>query len=73
MVICPQYAADGATKAGHPLAAELELLLTHGILHLLGYDHGEPDAPDTREMFDRQRELLASWAAARRALGGAPA
>jgi len=65
VVICPEYAREGATRAGHPLAAELELLLTHGILHLCGYDHGEPDAEDTREMFGRQHQLLASWALAR--------
>jgi len=63
VVLCPPYAEEGARRAGHPLAAELELLLCHGILHLLGYDHGEPE--EEREMFARQRELLASWSAAR--------
>jgi probable rRNA maturation factor len=38
---------------------ELHLLATHGILHLLGYDHGEPD--DEREMFGKQDQLLRSW------------
>ena len=39
------------------------LLLTHGILHLLGYDHGEPDAE--REMFELQRTLLLTFLAGR--------
>ena len=47
-------------EAGHGTAAdELELLLTHGILHLLGYDHAEPD--EEAEMFGLQARLLAEW------------
>ena len=42
---------------------QLALLLTHGILHLLGYDHAEPD--DEKEMFGLQKELLASFAKAK--------
>ncbi len=38
---------------------EIDLLCTHGILHLLGYDHAEPD--EHREMFSLQNELLAGW------------
>ena len=63
VVLCPSYAQQGARQAGHALSAELELLLCHGILHLLGYDHGE--GGESAEMFTRQRELLSSWAAAR--------
>jgi len=37
----------------------------HGALHLLGYDHAEPE--EEREMFDLQNRLLASWRAGRRA------
>lgn len=38
------------------------LLTCHGILHLLGFDHAEPD--DEREMFGLQREILAAFAGA---------
>jgi len=41
VVICPAYAARSADGRGRPLDAELRLLLVHGILHLLGYDHDE--------------------------------
>jgi probable rRNA maturation factor len=41
----------------------VELLTVHGILHLLGYDHAEPD--EHREMFALQTRLLAEWQGAR--------
>ena len=59
VVLCPAVAAKQAAAAGHPAAAELDLLTTHGILHLLGYDHAEPD--EEREMFGLQTELLRGW------------
>jgi probable rRNA maturation factor len=59
VVICPEVAADQAATAGHSAEQELHLLCTHGILHLLGYDHAE--AGEEREMFDLQRELMAIW------------
>lgn len=59
VVICPQVAADQAVAAGHDLMAEVELLLTHGILHLLGHDHAEPD--EHALMFGLQAALLADW------------
>jgi probable rRNA maturation factor len=59
VVLCPQVAAEQAAKAGHPLADELDLLCTHGILHLLGYDHAEPQ--DHAKMFGLQDRLLAAW------------
>jgi probable rRNA maturation factor len=43
--------------------AELHLLCTHGVLHLLGYDHA--DEPQEREMFGLQTRLLTSWQQAR--------
>ena len=63
IVLCPDNARAGATEHGHTLAAELDVLLVHGVLHLLGHDHAEPD--EEREMFARQAELLASWHTAR--------
>ncbi|GAA3034480.1 rRNA maturation RNase YbeY [Streptosporangium longisporum] len=59
VVLCPQVAAKQAAEAGHGTEAELELLCTHGILHLLGYDHAEPE--EHKEMFSLQGELLESW------------
>lgn len=59
IVICPQVAGEQAKKAGHPTAEEMLLLATHGILHLLGYDHAEPE--EKEEMFSLQRQLLASF------------
>ena len=44
-------------RPGTRVDAELQLLCTHGVLHLLGYDHGEPD--EEREMFELQARLLA--------------
>ncbi|PZG33721.1 rRNA maturation RNase YbeY [Spongiactinospora gelatinilytica] len=59
VVLCPQVAAKQAAEAGHSAKEELELLCTHGILHLLGYDHAEPE--EHAEMFGLQDELLKSW------------
>ncbi|MEU1391463.1 MULTISPECIES: rRNA maturation RNase YbeY [unclassified Nonomuraea] len=59
VVLCPQVAARQAKEAGHSAQAELELLCTHGILHLLGYDHAEPE--EHKEMFGLQARLLESW------------
>jgi probable rRNA maturation factor len=61
IVLCPEFAAEQAATAGHSLGHELALLTIHGVLHLLGYDHGEPD--EEREMFDLQSRLLEEWVA----------
>jgi probable rRNA maturation factor len=61
LVLCPAVAARQGETAGHGTEAELELLTVHGILHLLGYDHAEPE--EHREMFGLQDELLAAWRA----------
>lgn len=63
VVLCPPVAEQQAREAGHSLDDELELLTTHGVLHLLGFDHAEPD--EHAEMFGLQAELLASWKASR--------
>lgn len=71
VVICPQVAAVQAAEAGQDAADEIELLCTHGILHLLGYDHA--DAAEHATMFGLQDRLLASWRAGRgSADGGVP-
>ncbi|MDG3011844.1 rRNA maturation RNase YbeY [Rhodococcus sp. D2-41] len=64
IVLCPSFAAEQAAAAGHPLEHELALLTVHGVLHLLGYDHAEPD--EEKEMFGLQAELLESWYEAKR-------
>lgn len=59
VVLCPDVAATQAESAGHSTVEELHLLCTHGILHLLGYDHAEP--AEENAMFALQRRLLAGW------------
>ena len=59
VVLCPQVAAAQARQAGHSAQQELELLCVHGILHLLGYDHADPE--EEAEMFGLQGELLQAW------------
>ena len=59
LVLCPDVARRQGETAGHGYTAEIELLTTHGILHLLGYDHAEPE--EHREMFGLQDQLLAAW------------
>jgi probable rRNA maturation factor len=63
IVLCPSVAAKQAKDAGHATEEELLLLTTHGILHLLGYDHAEPE--EEREMFELQRQLLLTFLAGR--------
>ena len=59
VVLCPQVAESQAKSAGHSLLDELLLLTTHGILHLLGFDHAEPD--EEKEMFGVQRDILVGF------------
>ncbi len=59
VVLCPQVASAQAKQHGHSTQAELELLTVHGVLHLLGYDHAEPE--EEAEMFGLQNELLLDW------------
>jgi probable rRNA maturation factor len=68
IVMCPPVAARQAVGAGHATEEELLLLLTHGILHLLGYDHEEAEAE--REMFELQRALLLTFLAGRGRVAG---
>lgn len=64
VVVCPEVAAQQAAGAGHSTVEEMLLLTTHGILHLLGYDHAEPE--EEKEMFALQRRLLLTFLASRR-------
>jgi probable rRNA maturation factor len=64
IVVCPQVAEEQAKTAGHSTLDEILLLTCHGILHLLGFDHAEPD--EKAEMFGLQGEILTAFAAQRR-------
>ena len=64
IVLCPQVAISQAETAGHSPLDEMLLLTTHGILHLLGFDHAEPD--EEKEMFGIQREILTGFDLAER-------
>ncbi|MBA7579623.1 Endoribonuclease YbeY [subsurface metagenome] len=56
MIISYPQALIQAEEHGHPLKKELAILLIHGLLHLLGYDHEKSDAE--RKMQAREKELL---------------
>src|SRR4026209_2729506 len=58
ILISVPYARKGAKEAGHPLESELQLLVVHGVLHLLGHDHAKPKEKAT--MWKAQREILES-------------
>ena len=62
VVIAPAVAEAQAAEYGHTVEEELNLLLVHGVLHLMGYDHIEDD--DAAVMQARERVLLDAWAAA---------
>ena len=62
IAISVPYADRQAQTEGHSLLAELQLLTVHGVLHLLGYDHMEPE--DKAEMWLIQAEILHSLGAA---------
>jgi probable rRNA maturation factor len=56
VIISYSQAMEQAREQGHSPERELALLIVHGILHLLGYDHEEPEEED--EMRKREKELL---------------
>jgi probable rRNA maturation factor len=58
ILISVPRAAHQAKAAGHPLEAETQLLVIHGVLHLLGYDHAGSD--EKKLMWQAQREILDS-------------
>ena len=65
IVICPWVAAQQAAAAGHSTMQEMLLLTIHGILHLLGYDHAEPE--EEKAMFGLQGQIIEDWYDDRRA------
>jgi probable rRNA maturation factor len=56
VIISYPQAMEQAKVQGHSIERELALLIIHGILHLLGYDHEEPEEED--EMRKREKEVL---------------
>jgi probable rRNA maturation factor len=60
IVLCPSVAEKQAQAAGHTLMDELHMLTVHGMLHLLGFDHAEPD--EEKEMFGLQAGILSTFA-----------
>lgn len=59
IVICPQVAMRQAESAGHPFTHEMSILGTHGLLHIVGFDHA--DKEDEEEMFDLQESIVSRW------------
>ena len=59
IVISPRFAQDQATKAGHSTNHEIFILATHGLLHILGYDH--EDIEDESVMFALQETIVSEW------------
>jgi len=59
IAMCPSFAAVQAADKGRSLDEELQFLMIHGFLHLIGHDHQEPDDED--RMFDLQDLILAEW------------
>lgn len=59
IVLCPKFAEVQAKNAGQTLEKEIELLMVHGVLHLLGFDHRESD--EKTIMFSQQDEILREW------------
>jgi len=58
IIISYPRALAQAEAAGHPVGNEIQLLVVHGVLHLLGHDHAEPD--EKSRMWQAQAEVLAS-------------
>lgn len=60
VIIAPEVAESQAAEYGHTVEEELNLLLVHGVLHLLGYDHIADD--EAAAMQERERAILSAWA-----------
>ena len=58
VIISVERAQSQASERGHPIGVELALLLVHGILHLLGYDHENDEEAQKMEM--KEKEILST-------------
>ena len=56
IIISYPRAVEQSEAAGHAATAEIQLLVVHGVLHLLGYDHAEPDEKEA--MWKAQKEII---------------
>ena len=65
IVLCPQVTARQAAENGREPDAEAEYLMIHGLLHLLGHDHAEPQ--EKVVMFGLNDRIIAAWDVARNA------
>lgn len=63
IVLCPQVTDRQAAENGREPGAEAEYLLIHGLLHLLGHDHADPE--EKRVMFGLKDNIIAAWEHAR--------
>lgn len=59
IVISPAVAAKQAIDAGHSTEHEMYILVTHGLLHILGYDHADKD--EEKVMFALQEKIVEEW------------
>jgi len=59
IMISPTFAAAQAITAGHSAEHEILILATHGLLHIIGYDHAEP--AEEKIMFELQESIVERW------------
>ena len=59
IVISPVVAAAQALTQGHSTEHEIYILATHGLLHIIGYDHA--DKADEKVMFELQEKIVTDW------------
>ena len=59
IVISPVVAAAQALNQGHSTEHEIYILATHGLLHIIGYDHA--DKAEEKVMFELQEKIVTEW------------